>query len=145
MEVQSTDKLFHGHSNELKVIVHICVASGIRTRVWCIGFISSSATGLPPLVNRWKICSIFYRWKVEIGLFNVYSLKKNWQAFFPQIISLTDEVIRSLFSLWDPLKYESLKKNIFVHIKDLRFQSYFFWCKLKSYFNAWYWLVISET
>ena len=32
MEVQSTDKLFFGYSNEPKTITHILVATGVRTR-----------------------------------------------------------------------------------------------------------------
>lgn len=45
-------KSYPGHSNELKSIAHIRVASGIRIRVHRIGFILSNATGLPPLVKH---------------------------------------------------------------------------------------------
>ena len=49
VEVQPTDRLSHGHSNEPKAIVHIRVTSGVRTRIRRIEFIS--------LKHHWTITS----------------------------------------------------------------------------------------
>ena len=51
MEIQPKDRPSPGHSNEPKAITHIRMASKIRVRVPCIGFILSNVTGLPPLVD----------------------------------------------------------------------------------------------
>ena len=70
--VEPTDKLSPGYSNEPKAIAHICVASEIQTRVRCIGFNPSNATGLPPPL-------VIYI--VLISLLSVSFKVFNWQYF----------------------------------------------------------------